>query len=93
MISMFSASTISRSLSSAIGVLCLFGAAFGQQNQPVNQPTVPPDFRGRLLVVLSDADMVASAYSDGKIGPVQGNDALSVVRLNRSLGAAEAKNL
>ncbi len=86
---MLSALTIFRSLIPAMGVLCLTGAAFGQQ-QPVNQPTVPPNFKGRLLVVLSDADMVASAYSDGKIGPVQGGDALSVVRLDRPLGEAGA---
>ena len=54
-------------------------AAFCQQDQPA-----PPfDFQGRLLISASDADMVPSAYIDGKLGPVDGADALSVIRLDR----------
>ncbi|MFK0206306.1 hypothetical protein [Agrobacterium sp. NPDC090283] len=41
------------------------------------------DFKGRFLVAISDADMVASAYSDGRLGPEQGQDTLSVIRLDR----------
>ncbi|GJG89543.1 hypothetical protein tb265_47240 [Gemmatimonadetes bacterium T265] len=48
----------------------------------------PLDFRGRLLVALSDADMVASAYIDGRLGPPRGADALTVVRLDRVRGRA-----
>ncbi len=54
-------------------------AAFGQERQ-----SAPPfDFQGRLLLSASDADMVSSAYIDGKLGPVDGADALSVIRLDR----------
>lgn len=43
-----------------------------------------------MLVAVSDADMVASAYSDGKLGPAQGADALSVIRLGRPPGELRA---
>ncbi len=39
------------------------------------------DFEGRFLVSVSDADMVASAYVDGNLGPREGRDALSVISL------------
>lgn len=39
------------------------------------------DFGGRYLVSVSDADMVASAYVDGMLGPREGKDMLSVVEL------------
>lgn len=51
--------------------------------------TIPPDFKGKLLLALSDADMVSSAYDDGKIGPNAGKDALSLIPLEKkSLGKA-----
>lgn len=56
------------------------GAAFAQ---PTDAPPAPLDFQGRALVVVSDADMVASAYVDGRLGPMAGNDALSVIALGR----------
>ncbi|MEO1018551.1 MAG: beta-propeller fold lactonase family protein [Pseudomonadota bacterium] len=40
------------------------------------------DFQGRYLVSVSDADMVASAYVDGQLGPREGRDALSVIALD-----------
>ena len=40
------------------------------------------DFRGRYLVVVSDTDMLPSAYIDGKLGPMAGPDELSVLRLD-----------
>jgi hypothetical protein len=45
-------------------------------------------FQGRYLVVLSDADMVASAYMDGRLGPREAGlrDTLSVIPL--TAGAA-----
>lgn len=43
----------------------------------------PLDFQGRALVVVSDADMLASAYVDGRLGPIAGSDALSVIALGR----------
>jgi hypothetical protein len=39
-------------------------------------------FQAKLLVALSDADMVPSAYIDGKLGPVAGADALSILAFN-----------
>ena len=36
-------------------------------------------FQAKLLVALSDADMVPSAYVDGQLGPVAGTDVLSVL--------------
>ncbi|MEL6128460.1 MAG: hypothetical protein AAFN42_20450 [Cyanobacteria bacterium J06554_1] len=41
----------------------------------------PMVFQGRYLVSISDADMVASAYVDGQLGPREGQDALSVIPL------------
>ncbi len=66
-------------LAFSLGTVAGPRAAFCQQN-----PSPPPfDFQGRLLVSASDADMVPSAYIDGKLGPVDGADALSVIRLDR----------
>jgi DNA-binding beta-propeller fold protein YncE len=41
----------------------------------------PLDFQGRYIVSTSDADMLASAYVDGQLGPREGADALSVISL------------
>lgn len=41
----------------------------------------PLDFQGRALVVVSDADMLASAYVDGRLGPIDDTDALAVIAL------------
>lgn len=41
----------------------------------------PLDFQGRMLVTLSDADMVASAYVDRQLGSREGQDALGVIPL------------
>lgn len=43
--------------------------------------SAPLDFQGRMLVSVSDADMVASAYVNGQLGPREGQDALSVIAL------------
>jgi DNA-binding beta-propeller fold protein YncE len=42
----------------------------------------PLAFQGRMLVSISDADMLASAYVNGKLGPREGVDALSVIPLD-----------
>lgn len=42
----------------------------------------PLDFKGRYLVSVSDADMLASAYVDGQLGQREGSDALSVIPLH-----------
>ncbi len=47
-------------------------------------PVVSFDFKGRFLVSVSDADMIPSAYFNGKLGPAQGADALSIIRLDRA---------
>ena len=39
------------------------------------------DFEGRYIVSTSDADMVASAYVNGNLGPREGRDAISVIPL------------
>jgi DNA-binding beta-propeller fold protein YncE len=60
----------------------------------VNSQTLPTDanfgFKGRYIVAVSDADMIASAYLDGHLGPIEGQDALSVIRLNRPVGELKA---
>ncbi|MBC8006905.1 MAG: beta-propeller fold lactonase family protein [Prolixibacteraceae bacterium] len=50
----------------------------------------PLDFRGRALVAISDADMLASAYVDGILGPREGRDALSVVHLDADSSRTQA---
>lgn len=50
----------------------------------VRSPAAPFDFQGRFLVSVSDADMMPSAYIDDKLGPVDGADALSIIRLDRA---------
>ena len=41
-------------------------------------------------MAVSDADMVASAYLDGHLGPIEGQDALSVIQLNKPVGQLKA---
>lgn len=41
----------------------------------------PMDFKGRFLVSAQDADMVASAYVNGLLGPREGRDTLAVIPL------------
>ena len=45
------------------------------------QRAAPLDFQGRMLLSVSDADMLASAYVNGRLGPREGRDAVSVVPL------------
>lgn len=64
-----------------------FNGQVAQTTAPYPQersPAAPFDFKGRFLVSVSDADMMPSAYVDGKLGPVDGADALSIIRLNRA---------
>ena len=66
---------------------------FGLLNR-VNGQALPTDanftFKGRYIVAVSDADMVASAYLDGHLGPTQGQDALSVIPLNKPVSQLKA---
>ncbi|WP_226889763.1 hypothetical protein [Nostoc sp. MG11] len=49
------------------------------------RPSAAPfDFQGRFIVSVSDADMLPSAYIDDKLGPIDGADALSIIRLDRA---------
>lgn len=66
--------------------LLFLTGALGQPGAAVAQSssTVPAfDFKGRFLLATSDADMRPSAYLDGKLGPADGADALTVIRLDR----------
>lgn len=62
-------------------------AALASAGQPVTAQSpsswrgAPFDFEGRFLITLSDADMLASAYVDGRLGPREGSDALGLIRL------------
>lgn len=60
---------------------CLPESAAAQALAPAPTALATTDdaFQAKLLVALSDADMVPSAYVDGKLGPVAGADALSVL--------------
>lgn len=58
----------------ALATLCTEGT--GQSR------TQSLDFKGQYLVSISDADMLSSAYVDGKLGPREGKDALSIIPLN-----------
>ena len=40
------------------------------------------DFEGRFIVSAQDADMVASAYVDGDLGPREGQDTLAIIPLD-----------
>jgi DNA-binding beta-propeller fold protein YncE len=56
--------------------------------------TAPMNFQGRYLVSISDADMLASAYVNGQLGPREERDALSVIPLGghvRDLRAYETE--
>ena len=54
---------------------------------PATAQTSPPEaFDAPMIVALSDADMVPSAYVDGRLGPEAGKDRLTVLRFDaRSL--------
>ena len=59
----------------ASGLLLAAGGAAAEQR------AAPLDFQGRMLLSVSDADMLASAYVDRRLGPREGSDSLSVVPL------------
>lgn len=53
----------------------------------------PMDFKGRYLISVSDADMLASAYVDGKLGASVGDDALSILPLEGNPNSWTAKEV
>lgn len=65
----------------AIACCVLFScaAALGQ-----GAPSAYFDFQGKFLLSVSDADMVPSAYVDGGLGPVEGEDVLSIIDLSKN---------
>ena len=65
--------------------------ACGQENPPAK--LAPFDFRGRFLVSVSDADMLPSAYIDGRLGPVDGADALSVIIVYSAAGRCASREI
>ncbi|MEM1167435.1 MAG: beta-propeller fold lactonase family protein [Planctomycetota bacterium] len=77
------------------GALIAVATGVGAEVVPTRPGAAPFDFQGTALVSVSDADMLASAYVDGVLGPRQGRDALSVIDLAgghpRDFGAAEVE--
>ena len=61
--------------------------------QPAPAATSRIDFQGRALLVLSDADMLASAYVNGKLGPSSNTDSLSLIALGAAPDQLKAKVL
>jgi DNA-binding beta-propeller fold protein YncE len=61
-------------------MLTSVGCAFAQEETQSGN-TSPLQFEGQFLASVSDADMLASAYVDGNLGPVEGRDALSIIEL------------
>ncbi|MBP2833753.1 beta-propeller fold lactonase family protein [Aquimarina sp. U1-2] len=57
-------------------VILLTQFAFAQNRM------APLDFKGKTLVSVSDADMVSSAYVDGKLRERDGDDAISLIPLD-----------
>lgn len=66
------------------------GLASPSVAQPADRGDAPPRFEGRLLVTVSDADMLPSAYADDRLGPAAGADTLSVIRLDDKAGPYRA---
>jgi DNA-binding beta-propeller fold protein YncE len=68
----------------SIAALILSSAvpAMAQTPQPA-APAAPPyaAFQSRAIVTISDADMLASAYVNGQLGPRSGQDVLTVTRV------------
>lgn len=55
------------------------GQTLGSQPAPTAQDD---NFQAKMLLALADADMVPSAYVDGKLGPMVGHDVLNVLASN-----------
>lgn len=60
-----------------------FGFTLGQSRPQPGTSGANFEFKGRYIVSVSDADMIPSAYIDGNLGPAEGQDALSVIRLDK----------
>lgn len=55
-----------------------------------NNPISPINFSGKMLISVSDTDMVGSAYVNGQLGPREGNDALSIIPLGKPIQELKA---
>ena len=73
---------------SALIIVILAGSATADTRSSGPQNDV---FDAPALVVLSDADMVASAYADGKLGPAAGSDAMTVLTFDRTHAAPASR--
>ncbi|MFY0677553.1 MAG: hypothetical protein JXR18_09740 [Neptuniibacter sp.] len=51
---------------------------------------LPENFIGKMLVSVSDADMIGSAYVDGMLGMREGRDAISVIPLGKPIRELKA---
>lgn len=69
--------------------LAFIGAA-SAQNAPAPTPAPYVNFQSRAIVTISDADMLATAYVDGRLGPRSGQDALTVTRISPDLSRFES---
>lgn len=68
--------------------------SFDSTSQRSGERAAPLDFKRRYLVSISDADMLASAYVDGRLGAREGQDTINVVPLTghaRDFSAYEAR--
>ena len=68
---------LKRLASVLIGLIIVWALACVQQSHA----QTPPDFQGRYIAAISDADMRAYAYIDGQLGEPRGIDQLSLVTL------------
>jgi hypothetical protein len=55
-----------------------------------NNHTFPMNFVGKMLISVSDGDMVGSAYVDGKLGSREGNDVISIIPLGKPIKDLQA---
>lgn len=72
----------------SVGLALCLPAMNGWASESGSRP--PEQFQGNMLVSISDADMVGSAYVDGKLGPREGTDTLAVIPLEGSIRTATA---
>ena len=72
----------------------LIFAAFACTNSMAQQlPSGAGSFKGKLLVIACDTDMLPSAYLGGTLGPEVGPDQLAVIRLDRPMPELRAATI
>jgi hypothetical protein len=80
------------------GAAAAAGPLDGATPDPRLDRSAPTAFRGRALLVLSDGDMLASSFVDGKLrvegrGPAEASDALTVLGLPLDVGVPRASRM